>query len=61
MGRLRALSGGSGRVTGMSLAGDGGSPLRKVSVVNPLHVPEHAAPGAPPAAGTGGSGGLEMF
>ena len=61
MGRLRALSSGSGRVAGMSLAGDGGSPLRKVSVVNPLHAPEHAAPGARPAAGTGYPGSLKMF
>jgi len=60
MGRLRALSSGSGRVAGMSLAGDGGSPLRKVSVVNPLHAPEHAAPGARPT-GTGYPGGLEML
>ena len=47
MGRLRALSSGSGsgagRVAGFSAAGAGGlgegSPLRKVSVVNPLHTP----------------------
>ena len=63
MGRLRALSGGSGRAAGLGLAGDGGgggSPLQRVSVVNPLHAPERAPPGARPALDTGGAGGLEV-
>ena len=63
MGRLRALSGGSGRAAGLGLAGDGGgggSPLRRVSVVNPLHAPMRAPPGTRPALDTGGAGGLEV-
>ena len=63
MGRLRTLSGGCGRAPGLGLAGDGGgggSPLQRVSVVNPLHAPERAPPGARPALDTGGAGGIEV-